>query len=196
MAFRIKGDWLASCSCQVLCPCPVDGPPTGKDGHCRGAGVFHIAEGDADGTDLSGITVAMVYHAPGTFTSGNLKLGIVVDPSVDDAKAAAVEKIFKGEDGGPFAQFVPLIGEWLGMERSAVSYAGGTSQKRNAKIGDNTLEVEGFVGGDGKPTIVSNAMMAWRAEGYEPGKSSGSFSHLGVEFDSIYGEFSEFEFAT
>jgi len=196
MAHRIKGEWLATCSCQILCPCPVDGPPSGKDGHCRGSGVFHITEGDADGQDLSGVTIAMVYHSPSNFSSGNLQMGIVVDPGVDDAKAGAIEKIFKGEDGGVFAQFVPLIGEWLGMERAPVSYEGGSAQKRTAKIGNNALEVEGFVGGDGKPTIIQNAMMAWRAEGYEPGKASGKFSHLGVEYDSIYGEFSEFEFAS
>jgi hypothetical protein len=196
MAYRIKGEWLATCSCEILCPCPVDGPPTGKDGQCRGSGVFHITEGSADDQDLTGVTIAMVYNSPSNFSSGNLKMGIVVDPGVDDAKAAAIEKIFKGEDGGPFAQFVPLIGDWLGMERAPVSYTGGTAQKRTAKIGNNSLEVEGFVGGDGKPTIIQNAMMAWRAEGYEPGKAAGKFSHLGVEYDSIYGEFSEFEFAS
>jgi len=196
MAYRIKGDWLATCSCNVLCPCPVDGPPTGKDGQCRGSGVFHIKEGDRDGTDLAGITVAMVYNSPSNFSSGDLKMGIVIDPGVEDDKAKSLETIFKGEDGGPFAQFVPLIGEWLGMERAPVSYAGGSAQKRTAKIGKNSLEVEGFVGNDGQPTIVKNAMMAWRAEGYEPGKASGKFSHLGIEYDSVYGEFSEFEFAS
>lgn len=196
MAFRIKGEWLATCSCQILCPCPVDGPPTGKDGHCRGSGVFHITEGESDGTDLKGVTVGMVYHAPGNFTGGNLKMGIVVDPSVSDDMAKTLETIFNGDQGGPFGQFVPLIGEWLGMERAPVKYEGGTSQTRTAMIGDNALTVEGFIGGDGKPTIVQNAMMAWRAEGYEPGKASGKFSHLGVEYDSIYGEFSEFEFAS
>jgi hypothetical protein len=196
MTWRMKGEWLATCSCQILCPCPVDGPPSGADGQCRGSGVFHISEGDADGTDLSGVTVAMIYNAPSNFSGGNLRMGIVVDPSVDDKKAALVERIFRGEDGGPFGQFVPLIGEWLGMERAPVSYAGGTSQTREATIGNNKLTVEGFVGGDGKPTLIQNAMMAWRAEGYEPGKASGRFSHLGVEYDSIYGEFSEFEFAS
>lgn len=195
MTYRIKGEWLTTCSCQILCPCPVDGPPTGKDGHCRGAGVFHITEGTSNGTDLGGVTVGMIYHAPGNFTGGNLKMGIVVDPGVDDDKAKTVEQIFKGEEGGPFAQFVPLLGEWLGMERAPVSYAG-TGKTRSSKIGKNSLEVEGFVGADGNPTIIKNSMMAWRAEGYEPGKGSGKFSMMGVDYDSIYGEFSEFEFSS
>jgi hypothetical protein len=194
MPYQIKGHWVATCSCQVLCPCPVDGPPTAKDGQCRGAGVFHITQGTANGTDLSGVTVGMIYHSPSNFSGGNLKLGIVVDPGVPDDTAKKIEQIFKGEDGGPFAQFVPLIGEWLGVERAPVSYSNGN--KPSAKIGKNSLGVEPFVGGDGNPTVVKNAMMAWRAEGYVPGKGSGKFSMMSVDFEAVYGEHSEFEFAS
>lgn len=194
MTYRIKGHWVATCSCQVLCPCPVDGPPSGKDGHCRGSGVFHITEGSTDGTDLSGVTVGMVYHSPGNFSAGNLQLGIVVDPSVPDDTVKALEQIFKGEAGGPFAQFVPLVGEWLGVERAPVSYSDGKNP--SAKIGKNSLGVAPFVGGDGEPTVVKNAMMAWRAEGYVPGTGSGTFSLMGVDYEAVYGEHSEFEFAS
>src|SRR5437867_2864103 len=195
MSYRIKGEWLATCSCHIMCPCPVDGPPSGKDGQCRGSGVFHITEGTSDGQDLSGVTLGMVYHSPANFGAGNLKMGIVIDPSVEDDKAKALETIFKGEAGGPFAEFVPLIGEWLGVERAPMSYSG-TGKTRSAKFGKNSLSVEGFVGADGNPTIVKNAVMAWRAEGYEPGKGSGKFSMMGIDYDSVYGEFSEFEFAS
>ncbi|GAC1377444.1 MAG: hypothetical protein NVSMB43_18670 [Pseudarthrobacter sp.] len=44
----------AGCSCALICPCPVDSPPTGSDGECRGLAVFHIANGTSDDTDLSG----------------------------------------------------------------------------------------------------------------------------------------------
>jgi hypothetical protein len=36
----------------LICPCPVDNPPTGPNGECRGAAVFHIASGRLDDTDL------------------------------------------------------------------------------------------------------------------------------------------------
>lgn len=194
MAFHIKGDWITTCSCQMMCPCPIDGPPSGKDGHCRGAGVFHIGEGNLDKTDLSGVSVGMVYHAPGKWSGGDLNLGLILDPSVSDEQLAAVEKIFKGEVGGPFAQFVPLLGEWLGVERAPVKVT--TGKNPSATIGKDTISVEVAVGPDGNPTVVKNAAQAWRAEGYQPGVGSGKFSLLGVDYESIHGEHSEFEFAS
>lgn len=192
MAYTIKGEYIATCSCQMICACAIDGPPTGKDGHCRGAGIFHIDEGNLDGVDLSGVNVAWIYHAPGNFTAGNVELGAIVDEAASDEQAAAAERIFKGEAGGPFGEFVPLIGTWLGTERASVKYTGGKNP--SAMIGNNTLDVEVATAPDGSPTEIKNAMMAWRTEGYQIGRGKGSFDALGVSYDSIYGEVAPFEF--
>lgn len=194
MAFSIKGDYVATCACQMICACAIDGPPSTKDGHCRGSGVFHIAEGSLDGTDLSGVNVGMVYHAPGNFTAGNVKMGIILDESASDDQAKAVEQIFSGQAGGPFAEFVPLIGEWLGIDRAPVTFTGGKSP--TAKIGKNSLNIEIATGPDGQPTLVKNAMMAWRAEGYEVGRGSGKVDVMGISYDSVYGEHAPFEFSS
>ena len=58
MAWRISGSYLATCSCNLICPCPVDGPPTSEDGQCRGFLVFSVKEGSVDDTDVSGVNVA------------------------------------------------------------------------------------------------------------------------------------------
>jgi hypothetical protein len=42
--------------------------------------------------------------------------------------------IVSGQEGGPFADFVPLIGDYLGMERAPVRYADGDSP--SASVGD------------------------------------------------------------
>ena len=42
MAWRIAGSYVATCSCNLICPCPVDGPPTSEDGQCRGFLVFTV----------------------------------------------------------------------------------------------------------------------------------------------------------
>jgi len=46
MAWRMSGTYVASCNCQLICPCPTDGPPTGPNGECHGLGVFQIADGN------------------------------------------------------------------------------------------------------------------------------------------------------
>ena len=61
MAWQMSGTYLATCNCQLLCPCPVDSPPTGPGGQCHGLAVFDVREGNLDDTDLSG-TAKLAYR--------------------------------------------------------------------------------------------------------------------------------------
>lgn len=195
MGWRISGTFVASCSCNVMCACPVDGPPTGPDGQCRGVNVFHIADGNLDDTDLSGVNVGLVNHFPSNLTSGNWKLGIVVDDGASDEQANALERIFKGDEGGAFGEFAALTDEWLGMERAAVSFSDGDTP--SGSIGESSWTFEPMPGpeGSGAQTTVRNAAFGF-AEEYRIGRAPGKMSALGVEFDAIYGETADYEFAS
>ena len=195
MAWKISGTYLANCSCNVMCPCPVDGPPTGPDGQCHGHLVFHIADGSHDDTDLSGVDVGLVNLFPSNLTAGGWKLGIVVDDGASDEQADALEHIFKGEDGGPFAQFAALTDEWLGMERAPVTFSDG--DRPSASIGDSKMAFEPMDGpeGSGAHTTVKNAAFGFAPE-YRVGRAPGKMSNLGIEFDANYGETADYEFAS
>src|ERR671923_2278399 len=155
MAYRLSGTYVAHCDCQQICPCAMDGPPTGRDGQCHGLLVFQVRDGNLDDTDLSGVNVAMGYMAPSNISAGNLKLGLVVDEGASDEQADALERIFSGKEGGMFGEFAPLIGEWLGAERAAISFSDG--DEPSAKIGDADVKFEAHRGQDGKPVTASNA---------------------------------------
>lgn len=73
MAWNMSGTYAASCHCRLVCPCPVDGKPTGPGDTCRGAGVFHVASGNLDDTDLSGIDVALVNEFPSNISAGDIR---------------------------------------------------------------------------------------------------------------------------
>jgi hypothetical protein len=195
MAWKISGTYLANCSCNLICPCPVDGPPTSEDGQCRGDGVFHIAEGSLDDTDLSGVDFAYVNLFPKNLTAGGWKFGIVVDEGASDEQANALERIVKGEEGGPFADFAALTDEWLGMERAPVSFSDG--DRPSASIGDSSFTFEPLSGPEGSDTqtSVSNAMFGFAQE-FRIGRAPGKMSNLGIEFEGIYGETADYEFAS
>jgi hypothetical protein len=195
MAWRISGTYVASCNCQIMCPCPVDGPPTGPDGQCRGIAVFHIADGSKDDTDLSDISVGLVNNFPSNLTSGNWKLGIVVDDGASDEQAAALEAIFKGEDGGPFAEFAGLTEEWLGMERGTVTFSDGDTPSGSISGVDFTFEPLSGPEGSGTQTTVKNAAFGFAQE-YRSGRAPTHADLLGLEFDAVYGETADYEFAS
>jgi hypothetical protein len=195
MAWRISGTYLASCTCHLLCPCPVDGPPTSDDGQCHGIGVFQISHGNLEDTDLSGINLGLVNLFPSNLTSGNWKLGIVVDENASDEQATALERIVKGEEGGVFEQFAALTDDWLGMERGAVTFSDG--DKPTASIGDSSSTFESLAGPEGSntQTTVKNAAFGF-AEEFRVGHALGKVSVFGMDFETIYGETADYEFSS
>jgi hypothetical protein len=195
MAWRISGTYVATCNCHLLCPCPVDNPPTSDEGVCKGVGVFHIADGNLDDTDLSDVNVCLVNLFPSNLTSGNWKLGIVVDESASDEQTGALERIFGGEEGGPFGDFKPLVEEWLGVERGPVNFSDGGQP--SASVGGTDYSFEPLPGpeGAGADTTVRNAAFGFANE-FRVGKSNGHFRAHGIEFDAIYAESADYEFAS
>jgi len=157
--------------------------------------VFHIADGNLDDTDLSGVNVCLVNHFPSNLTAGNWQLGIVVDEGASDEQASAVERIIKGDEGGPFADFAALTEEWLGMERGAVSFSDGSRPSASVSGVDFGFEPLPGPEGSGAETTVRNAAFGF-AEEYRIGKSNGHFNVMGQEFDAIYGESADYEFAS
>jgi hypothetical protein len=195
MAWRMAGTYVATCNCNLVCPCPVDGPPTSDDGQCRGVAVFHIAEGNLDDVDLSGVDLSLVNLFPSNLTSGNWKLGVVVDESASDDQADAVERIISGKEGGPFGEFAALTDEWLGMERASVGFSNGDLPSGSVAGTDYTFEPLAGPEGSGTQTTVKNAAFGFAPE-FRIGRSSGHFNVHGIEFDATYGETADYEFAS
>ena len=194
MAWRIAGSYTASCSCSLICPCPVDGTPTGLDGECKGFIVFCVNEGDLDGTDLSGVNFALYNYFPSNLTAGNWKVGIVIDEGASDDQAAAIESICKGEAGGPFADLASFYGEYLGTERDSVTFSGG-DRPTAAVGGSSEVTFEPLEGPDGSPTTVKGAMFGFAPE-YKIGHGPGRSDRFGLAYEPDYAEAADFEFST
>lgn len=69
MSWKMSGTYAGSCTCQLVCPCPVDGVPTGPGGECRNLNVFHIARGNHGATDISGVDFVFVAWFPANLTA-------------------------------------------------------------------------------------------------------------------------------
>lgn len=194
MAWRMKGTYVASCSCQLICPCPVDGPPTGPEGVCRGSAVFHVAEGNLNGTDLGGAVFAFYNEFPSNITAGNWKVGVVVDEGASDQQFDALQRILGGQEGGPFGDFVPLIGEMVGFERGRVTFSDGDNPRASVE-GKTEIGFEPSTGPTGGVTTVRNAMFGFAPE-YKVGKGTGHSNAFGITYEPTYGESAEYEYTS
>lgn len=121
MAYKIEGKLLEVCSCQVLCPCWIGEDPDG--GTCNSALAWHVDEGQIEGLDVSGQTVALSVHIPGNvLTPASWKAAVFVSNSASDEQQAALLKVFTGQLGGAIADFAALIGEVVSVERVPITF--------------------------------------------------------------------------
>jgi hypothetical protein len=192
MAWMLKGRYVTACSCTNVCPCSTaSAPPDNPDGttNCWGAGVFNVRQGNLDDMDLSGILAGIKVHYPDVVSNGNWRLALVVDGSAGAEQADALERIFSGQVGGPFADMAGLVQEFT-MERAAVSYS-----DTGISMGATSFTYEPLRGADGAPTTMTNAVFGF-APVFEIGNASGSLDTFGHSSPASYGEAADFEYSS
>jgi len=145
MAWKLKGSYIETCSCDLICPCNATFDHGATYDYCRVTLVFDIREGDVDGTDIAGLKVAAIADTPKVMTEGNWRLGVFVDENASDEQMDKLVKVFTGQLGGPMAGLAPLVGEVLGVERAAIEVQD-DGVRHSVKVGDVIdFEIEDIV---------------------------------------------------
>src|SRR5690242_2644628 len=145
MSWRLAGSYFETCSCDVVCPCTASLSLGATHDYCRVVLVFHVKEGDVEGVDVGGLTVAAVADTPKVMTDGNWRVGVFIDAAASDEQAEKLGAVFTGARGGPMEALAPLIGENLGVERAPIEFRV-DGLRHSIKIGDAVdIEVEDVV---------------------------------------------------
>ena len=145
MAWKIKGSYFETCSCDLICPCNASFDHGATYDFCRVTLIFNIKEGEIEGTDVGGVKVAVIADTPKVMTEGNWKLGMFVDEGATDEQVEKLTAVFGGQLGGPMEALSPLVGEMLGVERAAIDVTE-DGLRHSVKIGDAIdFEIEDIV---------------------------------------------------
>jgi hypothetical protein len=121
MSWRIRGSYFESCNCDAICPCRrINSVPGGRSTHgvCMGVLSWLIEEGDADGTDLSGLPVALACRYSDDEPGSPWTWVLYVDARASGEQRAALEGIFTGRFGGDVESRFPWA--WKASELVAV----------------------------------------------------------------------------
>jgi hypothetical protein len=158
MGYHLEGKLLEVCDCNVLCPCWIGENP--DNGTCQTIISWHFERGEIDGTDVSGLTLAVIAHVPGNILEGNWKAAVYVDDKASETQQAALLKVFTGQAGGPVADLAKLIGEVVSVERVPIEFAV-SKGKGTIKVGNaGYAELESFTGAMGGPTTLSDTVFS------------------------------------
>jgi hypothetical protein len=159
MSYRMTGTYLESCSCEVACPCGASNlalPATYE--RCRVLLAFHIDDGEVDGVDVGGTTVAMLADTPAQMSDGGWRVGLFLDDATSAEQRERLQGVFSGALGGPPAMFSQLAGEMLGVEVAPIEYAD-DGRRHSVRIGEAVdIEVEDFAGAEEGSVMTLNGI--------------------------------------
>lgn len=145
MAWSLKGSYVETCSCDLICPCSASFDHGATYDYCRVTLGFNIKEGEIEGTDVSGLKVVAIADTPKVMTDGNWKLGMYIDKNASDEQAEKLQQVFTGQLGGPMEGLVPLVGEIAGVERAAIEITD-DGLRHSVKVGEAIdFEIEDVV---------------------------------------------------
>jgi hypothetical protein len=145
MSWKLEGSYFETCSCDVVCPCTASLAFGATHDRCKVTLVFNVKEGQVDGTDVGGLTVAAVADTPKVMSDGNWRLGVFIDSAASDEQAEKLGAVFSGALGGPMQALGPLIGESLGVQRAPIEVRE-DGLRHSIRIGDAVdFEIEDVV---------------------------------------------------
>ena len=145
MSWSLKGSYIETCSCDLMCPCNMSFSHAAANDYCRVTLVFNIKEGEIEGTDVSGLGVAGIAETGEVMADGNWRLGLFVDERASDEQMEKLTAVYGGQKGGPMEVVASLVGEMLGVERAPFEVVE-EGLRHSVKIGDAIdFEIEDIV---------------------------------------------------
>jgi hypothetical protein len=190
MAWKLEGTYFETCSCEVVCPCTVSLALGADYDRCNVTLVFHVVDGEVEGTDVSGLTVAAVGDTPKVMSDGNWRLGVFIDGAASDEQAEKLGAVFGGQLGGPMEALAPLVSEDLGVERAPIEVREG-GLRHSVRIGDAIdFEIEDVVpfgAESGEPVRVSGVSHPAGSELTIAKATRSRISAFGIEYEGKAG---------
>jgi hypothetical protein len=145
VSWNLKGSYVETCSCELMCPCNLSFDHGATYDFCRVTLVFNIREGEIEGTDVGGLKVVAIADTPKVMTEGNWRLGLFIDDQATDEQVDKLTAVFGGQLGGPMGALAPLVGEVLGVERASIEVVD-DGLRHSVRVGDSIdFEIEDIV---------------------------------------------------
>jgi hypothetical protein len=181
-----------------MCPCNFSFDHGATYDYCRVTLVFDISTGEIEGTDVSGLKLAVIADTPKVMTEGNWRLGMFVDEAATDEQVEKLTAVYGGQKGGPMAGLAPLIGELLGVERAAIEVVE-EGLRHSVRIGTAIdFEVEDIVPfgiETGEPVRITGMFHPVGSELTAAEATRSQISAFGIEYEGKTGLSSAFSWA-
>jgi len=138
MVWKISGELIETCSCNMLCPCWFGEADLMlmDQGWCATSLLLRIRDGDFEGANLAGQNAVVGFHFPGpTLYDANGTGRVYTDENASEDQRTAIETILQGGSGGGMEVPASLISNWLPSKAASIEVSENDG-KIKARIGD------------------------------------------------------------
>ena len=119
-SWRMQGEVMEACSCNVTCPCNFGGDPTQLP--CEAILCWRILGGNYGNTRLDDLNFVMFLSIPGKLFDGGWTLGVYLDQRANQAQMEALGTILTGQAGGWFGAVSGLIANALPAKQVPINF--------------------------------------------------------------------------
>ena len=156
-SWHASGLLFENCSCQLLCPAHVSFKQICTGDRCRGHWAFHIDVGRFGETAIDDLTLVIVFEAPVRMYSGDWTQIFYIDRRASGAQRVALEAIFSGRAGGPWAVLNRFVAHQLDTQVVPMRFEDRGREKHVAIPDVLETTVTAIRGSDGEhDAVVSN----------------------------------------
>lgn len=138
MVWKISGELIETCSCNMLCPCWFGEADLMlmDQGWCATLLLLRIRDGDFEGANLAGQNAVVGFHFPGpTLYDANGTGRVYTDENASEDQRIAIETILQGGSGGGMEVPASLVSNWLPSKAASIEVSENDG-KIKARIGD------------------------------------------------------------
>lgn len=113
MTWWAEGLLFENCNCTAVCPGHVHFSQACTHEVCHGFWAVRFDAGLVEGQDLTGLATVLVYESPQIMIEGGWRQVMIVSDDASSEQLDALEKLFSGELGGPWAVLSRFVADRL-----------------------------------------------------------------------------------
>ena len=150
--WSLEGSYFEACSCEAVCPCIFESPPS--HGDCSVLYAWHIDSGHSNGASLDGLNVALAAYAGGHMQHVKWLASLYLDERATEPQRQALEAIFTGKSGGHPAVLVGFFERFIDVKSVPIEYRAHGKERAVRIPNIITADVKAISGQQGGDTTV------------------------------------------
>jgi hypothetical protein len=152
-----RGLIFENCSCALVCPGHMHFSQNCTYERCKGYWAVRIDEGMFEDVSLADMRVLVAFDSPQRMIDGGWLQTIIIDESASDTQRRALEAIFMGHAGGPWAKLAGFVAARQPTEFRAIAIEDEGPVKRASIVDRLKTVVTQIRGRDrSKPVMFEN----------------------------------------